>query len=340
MTPWLSGWIQEPMAFDALQRLFRGPPASPAPREEPAPAAPDARPAPVIDSAFGMARHHLLLGNAMAYGRLDPARLRSLPEYRRVADVSRALRTYRVEGVELVRLGGDADGAYLMLDSLRPPAVTAGYSFGVGNEVSWDVAVGERGIDLVLHDHTVNGPPQPVPRGRFVKQGVCGATRVPDCRTVAEVIAENGHLGRTDLVLKMDVENAEWAVLDEISADTLGQFAQIAIEFHRLLRVALPDGHAEVMRGLEKLAITHVPIHVHGNNVHLPLWIGDLILPDVIEVTYVRRADYEGRLVPRDEAFPTDLDRPNVATRPDVFLGWTFTGGEEADRFRSTTGPS
>ena len=73
------------------------------------------------------------------------------------------------------------------------------------------------------------------------------------------------------------------------------------------------------------LAATHQPIHVHGNCFQPPVWIGDLVLPEAIEVSYVRRADHAGRFVPRDEAFPTALDRPNVPDTPDIFLGRTFS---------------
>lgn len=272
-----------------------------------------------------MRRDMLVLGNALATARLDAAALARLPEYRRVADVTGMLRTWTVEGIDLVRVGGELDGGYVMLDTLRPPAVTAGYGFGVGHDVSWDVAVAARGIDLVLYDHTVRGLPQPVPRARFVRQGIRGVDAVPGCRTLAEVIADNGHRGRTDLVLKMDIEGAEWPVLGEVASATLSQFAQIAIEFHGMSRVLAPAGHAEIVAGLSKLAATHVPVHVHGNSYHLPLWIGDLVLPEVLEVTWVRRRDHEGRFVPRREPFPTDLDRPNLPDRPDISLGWTFS---------------
>ena len=313
------------MVFDAIRRLFTDRVAgrTVAVADPQPPRAPD----PMRSYASMLIRENLLLGNAMAYDRLDPETVRRLPEYRRVADVATLLRTFRVEGTEFVRLGGDADGAYVMLDSLRPPSVNAGYSLGIGDEVSWDVAVGERGVELVLLDHTVEGPPRPVPGGRFVKQGIRGAESVPGCVTLAEAIAADGYGGRTDLVLKMDVEGAEWAVLDEVSSGTLGQFVQIVIEFHRLRKVTQPEVHSMVTRCLRKVLATHAPLHVHGNNAHLPLWIGDLVLPDVVEVTFARRADHAGRLVPRDESFPTDLDRPNLPHLPDVFLGWTFTGG-------------
>ena len=271
------------------------------------------------------ARAALLLGNALTAARLDPADLRALPEYGRVAEVAALLRTSRVDGAEMVRLGGELDGGYVMLDTLRPPAVTFGYGFGVGHDVSWDAAVADRGIDLVLYDHTVAALPAPVPRARFVRQGVCGATRQPRCRTLEEAVSDNGHTGRTDLVLKMDIEGAEWEALAAAPSATLSCFSQMALEFHGMSRAVTPRGHAEIVAVLAKLARTHCPLHVHGNNALPPLWLGDLVLPDVLEVTWVRRADHAGRLVPRDEPFPTVLDRPNVPDRPDIILGRTFS---------------
>lgn len=282
---------------------------------------------------------HFVTGNALAWSRLAPDRLHALPEYRRVAEVTALLRASRIEGIPFMRFGSDADGGYVMLDTLRPPGVRAGYSIGIGNEISWDLAVARRGIELVLYDHTVAGPPQPVPGARFVRQGICGTAAVPGRRTLAQMIADNGHEGRSDLVLKMDAEGAEWEVLAEARSDTLGQFAQIAIEFHRMAKVLHVPGYAEVVAAFSKLAVTHVPIHVHGNNTKLPVWIGDLVLPDVLEVSWVRRADYEGRIVPRTESFPTDDDRPNLAHRPDLFLGWTFTG-DRADSPQRDAGRS
>ena len=67
-------------------------------------------------------RDALLLGNALATARLDRASLERVSDYRRVAEVGGMLRTWAVEGIDLVRIGGDLDGGYVMLDTLRPPA--------------------------------------------------------------------------------------------------------------------------------------------------------------------------------------------------------------------------
>lgn len=275
----------------------------------------------------------IALGNAIQYATADRAEVEALPAYRRVAGIVRLLQTCRVEGVEFVRVGGERDGGYVMLDVLRPPAVTAGYSFGVGHDVSWDVAVAARGIDVFLYDHTVKRLPTPVPRARFIRTGIRGREPVAGQKTVAEVLADNRHLGRRDLVLKMDIEGAEWPVLEEVSSETLESFAQIVVEFHGMGESLEARGHGRIEAALEKLARTHQPIHVHGNCYEAPVWIGGLVLPQVLEVSYVRRADHEGKFVPRDEVFPTELDRSNLPHIPDLFLGRTFSGPAAGNGF-------
>jgi hypothetical protein len=263
----------------------------------------------------------LLVGNALRYAREDPATVRETPEYRRVAEVVGLLQPCRVEGLGFVRIGAGNDGGYVMLDALAAPHVAAAYSCGVGDDVSWDLDVASHGIDVWLFDHTVPRLPAEHPRFRFARTGLTGRVAAPRCRTLGQLIAANGHEGRRDLILKMDIEGAEWDVLDETATATLEQFQQIVVEFHDVAKVLDPVLRKPLVAVLEKLNRTHQVVHVHGNGCDVPVWIGDLVLPQVTEVTYVRRRDFEGRFVPHTGTFPTELDRPNRPGFPDVFLG-------------------
>jgi hypothetical protein len=147
--------------------------------------------------------------------------------------------------------------------------------------------VAARGIDLFLYDHTITHLPLPIPRARFFRTGIRGAEPVAEQRTLAEVLADNGRSGRRDLVVKMDIEGAEWPVLEEISPAILDCFAQIVVEFHGLGAVVTPSGHDRIAAALSKLASTHQAIHVHGKCYDPRIWIGDLVLPEILEVSYV-----------------------------------------------------
>jgi hypothetical protein len=267
-------------------------------------------------------RHLLTVVNAQRYAAEPAEVVRARPEYRRCAETVALLAPRLIEGMSLVRVGGANDGGYVMLDSIAPPTVAAAYSFGVGSDVSWDAAIAARGVDVYLYDHTVTTPPALPPRCRFTQIGISGAHRDPRMRTLAECISLNGHAGRNDLLLKMDVEGAEWEVLEHATPETLGQFHQIVIELHEL-GLALDAGrHDSIMATLRKLSHSHQPVHVHANCMHVPIWIGDIVLPPVLEVTYVRRRDVAGRIGGPAGPFPTAIDQPNVAGWPDVYLGW------------------
>jgi hypothetical protein len=58
---------------------------------------------------------------------------------------------------------------------------------------------------------------------------------------------------------------------------------------------------------------------------HLPILIGDLVLPPVLEVTYVRRPDVAERIAGPAGPFSTANDQTNMPDWPDVYLGW-FNG--------------
>jgi hypothetical protein len=60
-------------------------------------------------------------------------------------------------------------------------------------------------------------------------------------------------------------------------------------------------------------------VHVHGNNFAPMLAIGNLLFPQVLEVTFASRAKYT--FGDADEVFPGELDSPNWAARKDYNLG-------------------
>lgn len=276
-------------------------------------------------------RGMLLLGNALRYAREDPATLHETPEYRRVAEAIGLLQPCRVDGLGCVRVGAGNDGGYVMLDALAAPHVAAAYSCGVGEDVSWDLDIASRGIDVWLYDHTVPCLPAGHPRFRFARTGLAGRIARPGCRTLGQLIAANGHDRSRDLILKMDIEGAEWDVLGEAATATLEQFQQIVVEFHDLANVLDPVLRGPIVTVLEKLNQTHQIVHVHGNACEVPLWIGDLVLPQVMEVTYVRRQDFARRFVPQTATFPTEMDRPNRAGFPDIFLGRVGDGWRNSE---------
>lgn len=214
------------------------------------------------------------------------------------------------------RVGRHGDGGYVMLDDFAGRSVA--YSFGILDDVSWDLAMAAEGLDVYQYDHTIDGLPEEHPRFHWQRRGIAGrfdASR-PELVTLPMLLEENGHAGQTGMILKMDVEGAEWEVLLSLSQEILSQFDQVVIELHDLNDLAQ---ETKIVRALSHLNETHAPVHVHANNCSRYIMFAGRILPDVLEVTYLRRGGYDLR--PTEKSFPSALDEINAPRRPELVLG-------------------
>lgn len=102
-------------------------------------------------------------------------------------------------------------------------------------------------------------------------------------------------------------------------SDELARCRQILCEFHDLRKLGQARSLSLFADVFAKLNGTHAVVHVHANNCCNLLNIQNVAVPDTIEVTYASRAHYT--FEPTDEVFPGPLDAPNLASRPDIWLG-------------------
>ena len=242
----------------------------------------------------------------------------------RALAILRRLEPSDVRGVRKVRLGREGDGGYVMLDDFE--GIVAAYSLGISDDVSWDIDVARRGIDVFQYDHTVPGPPEPHPRFHFRRCGIAGIDRAAGpFRALPALMKENGHVatGRSpgrDLLLKCDIEAAEWEALAVLEPHHLRLFRQIVVEFHGLRDLHRAEFAAIAGPVLAALTTDHRVVHVHGNNHAAYAITGGLPVPSVLEVTFACR-DAKVFTRPR-RPFPTPLDRPNNNARADHALGF------------------
>lgn len=118
------------------------------------------------------------------------------------------------------------------------------------------------------------------------------------------------------MILKVDIEGAEYDVFANLDDAILKKFRQIVIEFHKLTDPSMKEKITTAVSNLNK---THQLVHIHANNWgHYSLCAGKL-LPELLECTYVNKDNYQ--FVDNTRSFPTILDQPNNIRRPDVFLG-------------------
>ena len=216
-----------------------------------------------------------------------------------------------------VRVGGENDGGYVMVDSGL--ANTSVYNFGIGAEVTWDQAMTDRGNTIYQFDHSIVEPPPVNGKTVFQRLGL-GAESGGSFVSISDALRANGDYDRRDLVLNIDIEGAEWDILPTLSEDDLSPFSQIVIEFHNLLAwVNDPNFRTRVLSSLVTLYQTHQIVHVHANNYGGRGIAGNVMAYDVLEATLLRRTDWT--FAAHHDALPHELDRPNSPYRDEFVLG-------------------
>lgn len=244
------------------------------------------------------------------------------------AELFDELQPVELPGCRMERIGAARESGYLMCGNLLNGA-TAGYSYGIGAADPWSCDISRR-LDVPVHQYDCFDPGRPsCPGGRTVFHDECVApARAEDdgrlFDTIAAQMARNGDAARR-VVMKMDIEGAEWGSLLHAPDAVLERIDQLAIELHGVGR---PE-HVAAVRRLKRFF--HVA-NVHFNNYTCMNRI-DPFPAAMSEVLFVSK-----RLVtaagPRPRG-PHPLDVKNAPDRPDCqepVSRWAGFGGRFIER--------
>ena len=145
------------------------------------------------------------------------------------------LQPVALRNCELQRFGEAHDGGYLMCGNLLT-GVQAAYSYGISGYDQWGCDVAGK-FNVTTHQYDCFNLTKPVCAGGktiFHAECVAAGARTEEGRafdTIAGQIAKNGDGGKR-IVLKIDVEGAEWESLAALSDDLLQRIDQLTVEFH------------------------------------------------------------------------------------------------------------
>ena len=216
----------------------------------------------------------------------------------------------RITGCDLQRFGEPHDGGYPLCANLLR-SVKAGYSYGLSGYDGWGCDVSRR-LRIRVHQYDCFDLREPsCPGGQTVFHGECiGTARATqDGRpfdTFASQIARNGDAAMP-VVMKIDVEGAEWDAFLLAPDSALSQIDQLDVEFHH---VDDPK-YVETIRRLKQFF--HIA-HVHYNNfgcdgslAPFPSWAFEVLLVNK------RIAMSDGSPAPA----ATGVDAPNDASAAD-----------------------
>jgi hypothetical protein len=146
-----------------------------------------------------------------------------------------ALKPVALANCEFARFGEAHDGGYTMCGNLLD-SVGAGYSYGISNYDKWGCDIASR-LDVTVHQYDCFDTRQPAcPTGKTVFHPECVSAEpfTEEGRpfdTLASQVRRNGDEARR-LVVKMDVEGAEWDSLLFAPDEVLAAIDQLVLEMH------------------------------------------------------------------------------------------------------------
>jgi hypothetical protein len=219
----------------------------------------------------------------------------------------------------LERFGEAHDGGYLMCGNLLG-GVQSGYSYGIGGYDKWGCDISTR-LKVKLHQYDCFNTTRPAcPGGDTVFHAECvgGTVKTEEGRffdTIKNQFAKNGD-GAKRIVMKIDVEGAEWDSFREAPDEVLNRIDQIAVEFHWLQDEKHRWLHDEkYMAVVQRLKTFFHIAHLHFNNAGCTPGL-DPFLTWAYEVLFVSK-----RLAAvdpsRSAAGLHHLDAPNNPSVPD-----------------------
>jgi len=177
------------------------------------------------------------------------------------------------------RRGSKNDGGYFVYKSER--SIGGIISFGVGSDISFEVALKQHKSVIHFYDNSITQTPIVVTNSVFFNEtvGIKGIT-------LKEAVSR---IGVSPLFLKCDIEGSEWGLLEEADTSDIQRIEQIVIEFHNLQYLYIERVYNQYLKVLEKLNSTHISIFTNSNNFGKAFVIGGFLVPEVLEVTYLRR---------------------------------------------------
>lgn len=212
------------------------------------------------------------------------------------------------------RLGSQNDGGYVVVKDFSKNDFLI--SMGVADDINFEADISPLIAGIDLYDDSIQALPGKISNGKFFKERI---GKFPNI-SIADAILRTEHT--QDLILKMDIEGSEWEVLSQLAVTDLLKFRQLIIEFHFLANSLEPIDYDSKISVLKKLAENFYILNSHPNNCGDLFVIENLLLPDVIEVTYVRKNSYSLEENSCGSALRSVelLNRPCSAEFPEMYL--------------------
>lgn len=213
-------------------------------------------------------------------------------------------------GFDLIRIGANGDGGYLIPNDLE--GIEYCFSPGVSVIADFENQLADRQIRSFLADYSVDRPPIERPEFIFDKKYL-GPSDGDKFITLSSWKEKYLKDYSRDLLLQMDIEGSEYAVILSTPEQLLDQFRIIIVEFHGLEKLFDPFAFNLISSTFDKLLNLFYVAHIHPNNFSGKFARGNLVIPRNMEFTFINKKRV--RSTKPELRFPHPLDVDNVPRR-------------------------
>ncbi len=238
-----------------------------------------------------------------------PATSRDLAAFTR-QQLWAALQPVTLANCDLTRFGEGADGGYLVCANLLAE-VKAGYSYGISGYDGWGCQVATT-LGVPVHQYDCFDTRRPVCGAGTVFHAECVGTGPAEIEgrrfdAMDRQMAANGDAGAR-VVMKMDVEGAEWDAFLTAPDSMLDQIDQLVVEMHG-------TGEQRFLSAVHRLKQHFHVVNLHMNN-HACTGEQAPFGAWAYEVLFVNKRIATATSAPRTTPYHA-LDRPNAPAQPD-----------------------
>lgn len=211
--------------------------------------------------------------------------------------------------VDLVRIGPEFDGGYLMPNILEK--IDYCFSPGVGHTSEFERALyQDYKIKSFLLDYSVEKPAIQGDYFTFQKKFL-GLKNNDKTIKLSTWINNNVSSGNDNLLLQMDIEGCEYEVLSFEELEVLKRFKCMIIEFHDFHKI-FDTNFCYFIHGIfAKIFQKFKIVHAHVNSYREPITIGKYSVPPTLEVTFLREDILMSVQSNDNVQLPNHLDKPN-----------------------------
>lgn len=187
-----------------------------------------------------------------------------------------------------MKIGESGDGGYFIPETLIYNANC--FSGGVGPSSLFELELAKRGGRVYCYDASVLGLPHPHEKVVFLKKFL-GASQSDNFTTLNHEMSEEKIQNSKNLIVKLDIEGAEYEVLLALRPDIIERVRILVVEFHYLTNLFDPMSSMLINAVFKKLLQTHVIYNIQNNPTHRNNKKFGFEINRTLEICFINKVD-------------------------------------------------